>query len=1664
MKKVKIYTDKRPCTHESVSHTCCCLADNNKIKSFYRLMINSDVSRQDSSLNSFMLTIRKEINLRTLEKCWVHSQRYNLGLLFELWPYMIDVLKRSKTLVSVTDYKRLTKKPAFQLPGKDISTETLVPDEFFEYTNKDLIIALLEYSNTQLHSRLINCYATTGLAIPVAYQCVKSNLVHTKASLEGLVDVLHSPEGILAISCGTSSATNVGKTDLLSRLLSLPDTVLERNPGGVFHPLSVDMVFGTLDQINTNVVAVDVHGFDINNSGFFAVVSLILSASSLVILHVTADDFKPDGTPSSDIKNIIQVSSNEQLSVNKIAVVLLWRDFDSIKHKEMFEAAKSQPLLLSKLNTAIIPVSNLEKLRNERKILGICESITKAMNNVLNRCGSDRHNPMPNLRTMAETLVMNASKRNLQFGRHIDVTQCHSSADLLRSIQREVHGCLDNALKQSSKTPMFQWLFPYSTLDSAIARLDEEMCTLARRGFDDKAGQEIYNIKQKQSNMKKQYKDKRPSPLVKYFASLVEKQDTLLIEEFNRQINAWKSPKCEEPLKKRNELHLQMEVRLSELRQNDKKTEVDPTLNSIKEEITKINKTLDGFDISIDDVWSDLISMAEKTIDISCTKQQSLLEKHCNLDPNVLQEMYKNVVLEGNPIQLLRGHPLYMASDFLSHVLRKIHADSHQSCKKLFVVSVIGEQSSAKSTLLNYLFGCGFQTQAGRCTKGLYVSLVHTPQIDVLVLDSEGLMSVEHGSADSDNTITLMAAACSHVVIVNQKGEIVRQLRQLLGVAVFALKHLQVLDLKPYVWFVLRDQTDLKLETLRSQFIKMNKTLLEESTRLNVAVSKFVNLSPESVHLLPPAYSVEKHGDRIVKQPSDLFSERIIELRSKLFQLYEEECHDTSSKGSAFSSMPDWLVHVRTVWEAVQKYGGSLTHYESLHQVEQRKEVSEAYRNILETKIEGPSGFDASCDKLLAKKMSLSTIELVQKSASEDLKDELNNSADKMSDQATDALNEHLRSGTYPSALITEFTSKLRRRVEDSTKHIWSAWKQYVARKQSKIHLDNVQRTLAQKMDSRILTRQEPMERTELEKLFDDSWKEYIRETEQSLHESMLTKYDIETSVTRWIDHKVTAHPGEHIYATLKSLATKTSEHKDKIFELPAESFRKYVKVKNAGNPVTSHWTLWRNPELPTKIQSQRMEQVCTTVNHYFKELDRHYLSSLRWKPDNAYCAQQVAEAVSMVATIEQKLQSCQEKHIQVKLEVKEFANDVLDCLQKWIIDHWIQKQKEDKNKEIDHLKANKSSFRDNIFNRRDRQEGDQSRAIELAHNVREKLTDWVEKTILQSSVRLKRELQRNLENAQAAAQHAYEESFGKENWSDVVDYCENASKYLQRVFEKRFDWIANDLKQRDLAIVKDQVGLWVRKLKDVTMLWKLPEHQKQPTDNITTKQFVKFAAPLFHSRRSVANTLFSHEMFETFMPDNVEISDPHHFKTFFLDNLDSPSTLETALYELAEQSMDEQLNTAKFDVWEIAKGCPEVCPCCKTKCSLEKDHLTSNKKHKCDIHVLSALGGTGTMESIEGICVPTFKRCTSKEFVNNPKQKRADPKTKRPNVATFYKEFFPNWSVPDSVSPAETSVQEIQQRRAWVNCRARLLKLYPYMTDTTPEEWIQRYENNPLT
>ena len=111
----------------------------------------------------------------------------------------------------------------------------------------------------------------------------------------------------------------------------------------------------------------------------------------------------------------------------------------------------------------------------------------------------------------------------------------------------------------------------------------------------------------------------------------------------------------------------------------------------------------------------------------------------------------------------------------------------------------MGVQGSGKSTLLNTMFGLEFAVSAGRCTRGIYASLLPTadssdlPFDYMLVLDSEGLWAqdlgekpegTESSSTEHDNELATLITGLADLVFINMKGDNVTKITDLLQVVV----------------------------------------------------------------------------------------------------------------------------------------------------------------------------------------------------------------------------------------------------------------------------------------------------------------------------------------------------------------------------------------------------------------------------------------------------------------------------------------------------------------------------------------------------------------------------------------------------------------------------------------------------------------------------------------------------------------------------------------------------------------------------------------------------------------------------------------------------------------------------------------------------------------
>ena len=108
---------------------------------------------------------------------------------------------------------------------------------------------------------------------------------------------------------------------------------------------------------------------------------------------------------------------------------------------------------------------------------------------------------------------------------------------------------------------------------------------------------------------------------------------------------------------------------------------------------------------------------------------------------DVLTDLKTREIMNNQPFEIIDGDALELPKDLIYRVFKPI-------TDRCLVLTILGPQSSGKSTLLNFLFGCDFATSEGRCTRGVYGTFFRFKNSGnnnfdgVFVIDTEGLFAV----------------------------------------------------------------------------------------------------------------------------------------------------------------------------------------------------------------------------------------------------------------------------------------------------------------------------------------------------------------------------------------------------------------------------------------------------------------------------------------------------------------------------------------------------------------------------------------------------------------------------------------------------------------------------------------------------------------------------------------------------------------------------------------------------------------------------------------------------------------------------------------------------------------------------------------------------------
>ena len=337
-------------------------------------------------------------------------------------------------------------------------------------------------------------------------------------------------------------------------------------------------------------------------------------------------------------------------------------------------------------------------------------------------------------------------------------------------------------------------------------------------------------------------------------------------------------------------------------------------------------------------------------------------------------------VERGEPFELIDGDNLRFFNQDINVLLSKFYEKQKnnitacrivESRETPIVVSIFGPQSSGKSTLLNYCFGCKFLTSAGRCTKGIYASLSKLSQPinnsdHFLILDTEGLDASEKVKSQNtsgihfDRTMVLFCLAVSQVTIINIKGDFGKEMQNLLQICAYSLNKLKVSKVAaPKIFFVLNQQADPDPDKHLNSINTLLDKLNEESYLMDaegLKISDLIQVSKENLFVLPSAFNSKSLNSQITKlfdsdlcklSPTISFANRCADLRMSIIHQLKNNVSDSKT---SFNTMSEWMEMSGVIWDTIVKYQ-DIVKYRNTDELKCSNALDKILRDILQNKI-----------------------------------------------------------------------------------------------------------------------------------------------------------------------------------------------------------------------------------------------------------------------------------------------------------------------------------------------------------------------------------------------------------------------------------------------------------------------------------------------------------------------------------------------------------------------------------------------------------------------------------------------------------------------------------------------------------------------------------------
>ncbi|XP_033992195.1 interferon-induced very large GTPase 1-like isoform X2 [Trematomus bernacchii] len=344
--------------------------------------------------------------------------------------------------------------------------------------------------------------------------------------------------------------------------------------------------------------------------------------------------------------------------------------------------------------------------------------------------------------------------------------------------------------------------------------------------------------------------------------------------------------------------------------------------NSENKEIKKIDQQLSNSSLGTEHFFREMGQIYEASLSLKKTDPARQQLQH-------LPKLCAELMLDGFPLELVDGEASNIPLRWVSDVLSQLNALVSPK-NKILVVTVLGVQSTGKSTLLNTMFGVQFAVSSGRCTRGAFMLLIQINE-DVrkdfncdfmVIIDTEGLKSPELAQLDNshehDNELATLVVGLSDITIINVAMENSTEMKDILQIVVHAfLRMKEVSKKKPKCQFVHQNVSDV---SAHDKNLRDRKLLLQQLNEMTQAAAKMEKKEEYSSFTDVMEYSPDTgnwyipglwNGNPPMAPVNTGYSEAVYELKKNIITIL-------GSCGSSANNILEFTEWMKSLWTAVK--------------------------------------------------------------------------------------------------------------------------------------------------------------------------------------------------------------------------------------------------------------------------------------------------------------------------------------------------------------------------------------------------------------------------------------------------------------------------------------------------------------------------------------------------------------------------------------------------------------------------------------------------------------------------------------------------------------------------------------------------------------------------